>query len=83
MNVKLKKIEIRKGQKKWDMDQLRTKEIQFRAGIEESIEGKNGMTVESRWNRLKDNATENATEHNWIQERTDGEKAMDNISHVR
>ena len=48
VNMKLKKIERRKGKKKWDMDQLRTKEIQFRAGIEESIEGGNGMTVERR-----------------------------------
>ena len=63
MNVKLKKKKRRNRQKKWDMDQLRTKEIQFRAGIEESIEGESRMTVERRWNRFKDTVIESATEH--------------------
>ena len=63
VNVKLKKIERRTRQKKWDMDQLRTKEIQFRTGIEESIQEGSGMTVERRWNRLKDTVMEKATEH--------------------
>ena len=45
------------------MDKLRAKEIQFRAGIEESIEGGSGMIVERRWYRLKDTVIENAKKH--------------------
>ena len=82
VNVKLKKIERRTRQKKWDMDQLRTKEIQFRTGIEESIQEGSGMTVERRWNRLKDTVMEKATEHIGYKKGKDGEKTMDNIRHA-
>ena len=59
----MKKIERRTRQKKWNMDQLRTKEMQFRTGIEESIQEGSEMIVERRGNRLKDTVMEKATEH--------------------
>ena len=57
------------------MEQLRAKEIQFRAGIQESLEGGSGMTVQRRWNRLKDTVIENAKEHIGYKERKDGRKS--------
>ena len=53
INVMLKKIIKTSMKRKWDMKRLKTNEAAFSRSVEDSIQGKEGSSVESRWKDLK------------------------------
>jgi hypothetical protein len=60
MELKLKKIVRGKTQLKWDLEKLKVKKDAFKQDIEDQLTEREGMTVEMRWERLKDAVTKSA-----------------------
>ena len=59
--VKLKKLQMtKKREKKWDVDQLKTKEKAFAKEIDSKLGDTRGYSVEKRWTEIKKAVTESA-----------------------
>ena len=63
MNVKLKKIERARKQRKWNMDKFKVKAYAFSKGVEEKVRNMKSGTREKKWANLKESNILSAVTH--------------------
>ena len=63
MNVKLKKLERSRKQRKWVMDKFKVKAVVFSKCVEQKMRNMKSETVEKKWTNLKESVIASAVTH--------------------